>query len=302
MDPSEPEVRFSETIRRSDRVRIGLIAGAVLVAVCSVAVAFAASPSPSPSGASPDASAGTAPTPTTGSPSPTDASPNTTILPAPTPNTSTQKPSDGTPKLPSIGGFRFGFGFGGGPFGGRGGGSAFGPITVSAVNGANVSLKTADGWTRTITVGDSTTVTRGGAPAKVSDIKVGDTVRLDQDRASDGTYTVTAIDVILPTVAGQVTAKTSDTITITLPGGTTSTVHVSGSTAYTVAGKTDAALSDVTVGSWIVASGTQRSDGSLDATSVHAGVGGMFRGPGPGWKFGPNAKPNASPGATTNPG
>jgi Domain of unknown function (DUF5666) len=301
MDPSEPEVRFTETIRRSDRVRIGLIAGAVLVAVCSVAVALAASPSPSPSGASPDASAVTAPTPTTGSPSPTDASPNGPAgTAAPTPNSATQQPGDGTHKMPSMGGLRFGFG--GAPFEGHRGGSVFGPITVTAVNGSSVSLKTADGWTRTITVGDSTTVTRGGAPAKVSDIKVGDTVRLDQDRASDGTYTVSGIDVILPTVAGQVTAKTSDTITITLPGGTTSTVHVGGSTAYTVAGKTDASLSDVTVGSWIVASGTQRSDGSLDATSVHAGAGGgMFRGPG-GWPFGPNAKPNASPGATTSPG
>ena len=105
-------------------------------------------------------------------------------------------------------------------------------------------------------------------------------------------------------MAGQVTAKTGDTITITLPGGTTSTVHVSGSTVYTVAGKTDAGLADVTVGSWIIASGTQRSDGSLDATSVHAGIGGgMFHGPGPDWKFGPNGpKPNASPGATTSPG
>ena len=190
MDPSEPEVRFTETIRRSDRVRIGLIAGAVLVAVCSVAVAFAASPSPSPSGASPDASAVAVPTPTTGSPSPTDASPNApAATTAPTPSSGTHKSTDGTH------GFRFGFG--GLPFAGRGGGSVFGPITVTAVNGSNVSLKTADGWTRTITVGDSTTVTRGGAPAKVGDIKVGDTVRLDQDRASDGTYTVTRIDVIL---------------------------------------------------------------------------------------------------------
>jgi Domain of unknown function (DUF5666) len=294
MDPSEPEVRFTETIRRSDRVRIGLIAGAVLVAVCSVAVALAASPSPSASDASPSASGAPVATPTA-----TD-EPGTATQP---PSNGAQ-PSPGTKKLPSMrGAFGFGFGgFGGGRFEGRGGGSVFGPITVSAVNGSSVSLKTADGWTRTITVGDSTTVTRGGAPAKVSDIKVGDTVRLDQDRASDGTYTVTGIDVILPTVAGQVTAKTSDTITITLPGGTTSTVHVDGSTAYTVAGKTNASLSDVTVGSWIVASGAQRSDGSLDATSVHAGVGGgMFRGP-EGWPFGPNAKPNASPGATTSPG
>ena len=47
-----------------------------------------------------------------------------------------------------------------------------------------------------------------------------------QDRASDGTYTVTAIIVVLPSVAGQVSAIDGDTITITQPGGTEATIHV----------------------------------------------------------------------------
>jgi hypothetical protein len=185
----------------------------------------------------------------------------------------------------------------------------FGPITITAISGSSVSLATADGWTRTITVTDSTTVTKGGATAKLSDLKVGDQVRLGQTRADDGTYTVTSINVILPAVGGEVTAKTSDTITITRRDGTTSTIHVGSGTTYRVGGVDNATLSDIKVGDRIVAQGTERADGSLDALSVFSGFGRKdFPGghePGdPNWPGGqkPDASPNASPGATTTPG
>ena len=137
--------------------------------------------------------------------------------------------------------------------------------------GSNVSLKTDDGWTRTIAVTADTKITKGGETITVGDLAVGDHVRIAQDRASDGTYTVTAIIVVLPSVAGQVSAIDGDTITITQPGGTKATIHVDAaprtrSTAR--AGK----LSDIKVGAFIVAEGTQRSDGSLDAAVVRGGV------------------------------
>ena len=180
----------------------------------------------------------------------------------------------------------------------------FGPITITAIDGSSVSLKTADGWTRTIAVGDSVKVTRGGAAATPADLKVGDTVRLGQTKANDGTFTVNSIDVILPAVAGEVTAKTSDTITITLRGGTTSTIHVGSGTTYRIAGVDSASLSDVKVGDQIVAQGTERADGSLDALSVSGFTPGAFPdGHGRGWPSWPGGpKPNASPGASTTPG
>ena len=154
----------------------------------------------------------------------------------------------------------------------------FRDITITAINGSDLSLRTDDGWTRTITVTSTTTITKGGATITVGDLAVGDQIAFAQDRADDGTYTVTAIKVVLPTTVGEVTAIDGDTITVTQPGGTTATIHVDGDTTYQVNGAAGA-LSDIKVGSIIAAEGTQRSDGSLDAAAVRAGDRGI-RGPG----------------------
>ncbi len=247
MEPTEPAVHFESTIRRGDRLRIGAAVAAVLFAVFGVAAALAASPSPSASGA-----------------------------PAPT--------AGGAQKLPFAGGFGFGsggpgpvfrgaFGFGGGSLGGGAlgggprGGSVVGPITISAIDGSNVTLTTADGWTRTIAVTDSVKITRGGATAKLSELRTGDEVRLGQTRASDGTYTVTSLDVILPTVAGTVTDVSGDGFTVKRRDGTTTKVAVTGSTTFRL-GTASGTKADVTVGATVVVSGTNGSDGSLSAVSV----------------------------------
>ena len=82
---------------------------------------------------------------------------------------------------------------------------------------------------------------------------------------------MTAVVVVLPTLAGQVSAVDGNTVTVTQPGGTKATIHVSGGTTYQVNGA-KGALSDVKVGSFVVAEGTQRTDGSLDAAGVHMGL------------------------------
>ena len=315
MDRSDQETRFYERIGRGDRLRIGAAVGIIAVIAFGVAVTVAASPSPSPSAS--DGSVSPAPpsvseAPTATTPPAATTAPVATSAPAATaaPNAS-NAPDDqkGTGRNGWGPGFgRFGFGVPG-LGGGRGSGSVFGPITVSAIDGSSVSLKTADGWTRTIVVDGSVKVTKGGAAATLGDLKVGDEVRLGQTKGTDGTFTVTSIDIVLPTVFGEVTAKTADSITIKRPDGTTSTIHVGSGTTYRVGGVDDATLADVTVGSFVVAQGTERSDGSLDATSIGSGFGPrMFQGGhrpgdgpgGPAWPGGPT--PNASPGASTTPG
>jgi hypothetical protein len=188
----------------------------------------------------------------------------------------------------------------------------FAAIKVTAVDGSNVSLATEDGWKRTITVGDGTTVTRAGQTIGVGDLKVGDEVRIGEQRETDGSYTVTRVDVVLPTVAGEVTAKDATSITIKRFDGTTETIHVGSSTTYVTRGNGAASLSDVAVGSAVVAQGTARSDGSLDAERVLVGQpGGIENGIGRGWRFGPGmggpgrpkaGDPNApSPSGTPDP-
>jgi hypothetical protein len=146
-------------------------------------------------------------------------------------------------------------------------GRGFGQISVTAISGSNISLATADGWTRTIAVTSATTITKGGAAATLGDVKVGDTIRFAQTRNTDGTYTITAIEIVQPQVAGTVTAVGADTITITLRDGTSQTIRTTGSTTYHVE-RADGTRADVKVGSTILASGEKAADGSLTAASV----------------------------------
>ncbi len=275
---TEPnEIEFSERVRRpflsGTAARGGIVLGSALLFVVGAVAVMGASPSPSAStGADPSPGASTAP--------------GTVPKGAPF--------GMGGRGFGGPGGFGFG-GFGFGP----GGGIGFGDITITAISGSDLSLKTADGWTRTITVTADTTITRAGTTIKVGDLKKGDEIRFAEKKNDDGTYTITKIELVLPSVAGQVTAIDGSTITVKRFDGTTQTIHVDASTTYSVAGVTDAKLSDIKVDAFIVAQGTQRSDGSLDAEAVHAGFGKGFGGDGHRGPRDPNqAAPSVAPSGT----
>jgi hypothetical protein len=110
-----------------------------------------------------------------------------TLGASPSPSASTS-PGTTTPTDPDGDGWR-----GPGGFGMHGAGPGIGvhgrDITVTAVSDSNLSLKTDDGWTRTITVTADTKITKGGQTIAVGDIEVGDTIVLGQDRQTDGSYT-----------------------------------------------------------------------------------------------------------------
>ena len=205
---TEPEqTEFSERIDRPiltrGLARGGIVLGSALLLVIGVMSAMGASPAPS-----------TGTDPSTGA----QPSPGTTAQPA-TPNGG-----------PMMGGQGF-FGFGRHGDGGPGGfGVGFGGVTITAINGSNLSLKTDDGWTRTIAVTSDTTITRAGTTITVSDLKVGDEITFRQQRQDDGTYTITEIRLVIPTVAGEVTKVDGSTITILRRDGTTQVVHVDSST------------------------------------------------------------------------
>jgi hypothetical protein len=260
------EVEFHEKVGkpggRSPAARIGIVAGAAALVVIGALAAMGASPSPS-TGADPAAST------------------------APGTTTPSAKPADGAGK--GAFGLRGGIGRGG-----------FHDITITAISGSDLSLKTDDGWTRTIAVTATTTITKGGATIALGDLAVGDEIRFGQTKAADGTYTVTAIRVVLPSVAGVVKTIDGNTLTVTQKDGTTATIHVDGATTYRVNGAAGS-LSDIKVGSVIGAQGSLRTDGSLDATAVGTG----FRGHGHGSKGDRDndgaADPNASPAPSATP-
>jgi uncharacterized protein DUF5666 len=162
---------------------------------------------------------------------------------------------------------------GGGPGGpgGRGGfGRGFGGITITAIAGSNLSLETADGWTRTITVDSGTTYSKSGATIALGDLAVGDQIGFRQTHETDGTWTIDSVVVIPPHAGGQVTAVNGSTITVTQRDGTTATITVTGSTTYKVNGNA-ATLADIKVGMFVVGEGTKNADGSITATTVRAG-------------------------------
>jgi Domain of unknown function (DUF5666) len=265
------EVAFEAHVTRSTTpgrsVRTGIVLGSALLFVVGAMAVMGASPSPS---TAPGASA----------------APGTSSAPDLT------KDGRGPGHLGGIGFERGGFGRGG--------------ITITAISGSSLSLKTDDGWTRTIAVTSATTITRLGETIAIGDLKVGDTIGLRQERATDGTYSITAIDLVLPKIAGQVTAVDGSTITVKQFDGTTATIHVASTTTYAVGDKSGAALSDVTVDSFVVASGTTRADGSLDAEVVRGGAYGRGGDGGPGrhgWPGGPmDLDPNPTPAPSTTPG
>lgn len=191
-------------------------------------------------------------------------------------------------------------GLGGGP-GGHGGFG--GGITITAISGSSISLKTADGWTRTITVDSGTTYSKGGATSALGDLKVGDEVGFRETKESDGSFTIDSVAVILPHAGGEVTAVTGSTITVKDRDGTSVTIKVTASTTYDVAGAS-AKLTDIKVGMFLVAEGTKNSDGSLTAITVRAGDHhGRGFGHGPdGSHDGANPNATAAPSATSSAG
>jgi hypothetical protein len=262
---------FSSRLPGGNPIRLAIVAGVVIVLALSAAITLAASPSPRAGGTTQ-----TTPTKPGGSPTPNHRGPSMGAGPF------------GGPFGPSFAGGGFGFGFGGGGQGVAGG------VTISSIDGSSLSLKTADGWTRTITVSSATKITRAGATIGVSGLKVGDQVAFRESKATDGSYTINAISVVLPRVFGQVTATTASTITIKQPGGTTTTIHVSSATTFQVFGASKATIADIKAGMTITAEGTQAADGSFDALSVG---GFQVRLPRPGGHKTPggNAQPSGPP-------
>lgn len=236
-DPSAPSapvaptdgIAFSQRVNSPSKLRAGIVAGAaVALAVGAVATSFAASPAPA-----------------------AVTSPGGTSLLAPA-----------AAVLPGVDDEAAGFDHG--RFGGPGG---FRQITIGAISGSNITLKTDDGWTRTVAVTSSVALTKGGQTITLSDLSVGDTVRFSQTRGDDGTVTVTAIAVVVPSVGGTVSDVTTSGFKVTTRDGSVWTITTDGATTYqvgAVAG-TRAAVAD---GARVRVEGESTGDNALKALGV----------------------------------
>lgn len=226
-------------VRSLGPLKLGIVALALVALIVPVVAVMAASPEPSAG-----TSASSAPA---------------SLAPAVVPKASDPAKRDGAKPDKDLG-------HRGGPKG-FGGVSGRGGITITGIDGAKVSLKTQDGWTRTITIAADTTITKGGKAIKVGDLDVGDSIVFRQKRNDDGTFSIVSIVVPTPRAAGEVTAVTASSMTLKGRGDQTRTITLNGSTAYQL-GKTKGDKSDVTVGSRVVVEGAV-SGSTFTALTVH---------------------------------
>ncbi len=145
---------------------------------------------------------------------------------------------------------------------------AFGDVTK--VDGNKITIAGKAGIDRVITVNGATTYKLGDAAATKADVKVGTEIKA-QGTLDGDVFTAISIYVELPHIAGLVTAKTTDSITVTQRDGSTAVIHIGAATTFKVRGSATPSLADIAVGDAVSAEGTLRANGSLDAVSVHAG-------------------------------
>jgi hypothetical protein len=141
-----------------------------------------------------------------------------------------------------------------------------GPMTITAIKGTQLTVRTVGGQTRSIDV-SRVTITRGGQKIAVSDLKIGDQIVARQSRQSDGSYKITAITVQLRTVSGTIESVGPSSVTISGSNRSKQTITLTDSTAYTQAGA-KVSKSALVVGAQIVAQGSLDSSGSFTASSV----------------------------------
>ena len=147
---------------------------------------------------------------------------------------------------------------------------------VTAVNGQQLTLEWRS-WTQTITVGSDVSITKADKTIALSDIKVGDQVRLQYKKGADGKRALSAIRVVLPKAAGTVTAVNGNSFTLSRTGRKTgktitTTVTTDANTVFTKGRTATAVLSDVTVNSRVVVVGTLTGDSAITAAHVYIGA------------------------------
>jgi uncharacterized protein DUF5666 len=159
----------------------------------------------------------------------------------------------------------------------HGPGKGMGALTITSVASDSFGTKRANGTAVTVKTTNSTQYFRAGKSIDRSALTTGTAIRVQGTRNSDGSLTVTRIDIALAGAHGKVTAINGNDITIQDERATSSTqvIHTSSSTTFTRAGQTSS-LSAVTVGGEIAAAGTKNGDGTLQAEAVrivlpHAG-------------------------------
>lgn len=164
---------------------------------------------------------------------------------------------------------------------------------VTNIQGSTITVTGFDAVQHTITVRGSTKYDRAGKSAGLSDVKVGSLIQAEGTQNSDESLTAQAVHIILPHVAGKVTAIQGSTITISGFDGTTYSIDASSAT-FGLPGAASASLKDVKVNSIVIAEGAlDQKSHTLNAVRVE--IPPAMPGPGKLGGFGRDLKPGSAP-------
>ena len=142
-----------------------------------------------------------------------------------------------------------------------------GRITITAIDGSQLSLRTDNGWSRTIDASNAE-VYRGETEIALSDLQVGDQILFREVRTSNGSTTVTRIQVLDPSVVGTIIGVTDTSVTVGLPDGTSRTIQTTSATTYTLGRETVTRDQALMPGNLLHAVGTRSGD-TFTATAIH---------------------------------
>jgi hypothetical protein len=140
--------------------------------------------------------------------------------------------------------------------------------TISSISGNTLTLKQGDVVVIQATLNANTVYTKAGQTITLADLKVGQMVSVRTTTASDGTVSVSQVDVILNHAGGTISALDANSLTITKPDNTKVKVSLNSATKYQDLGKT-INLSDLKTGLRVEVAGETGSDGSLSAEVVN---------------------------------
>lgn len=147
---------------------------------------------------------------------------------------------------------------------------------VTGVSGSSITVSDFGGASHTVRVDSNTKYDRAGKSASLSDITKGSRIAAEGNTNGDGSLQALRVEIMLPKIAGQVTAINGSSYTVSRFAGpfqtgtpATVTVVTSSSTTFATRGDTSANASAVKVGSFIIAEGTLSADGkTLQADRV----------------------------------
>jgi hypothetical protein len=157
----------------------------------------------------------------------------------------------------------------GGP-GGQGRAGLRGDVsgTISAISGNTLTLKRGEVIVIQATVNDSTVYTAAGKTIKLSDLTVGEAVSIRTTTATDGTISISAVEVVLDHAGGTISALDSGSLTLTRADNSTIKVTLGAAVSVQDLGKT-VSLSDLKTGQRVDVAGTLNTDGTLSAQIIN---------------------------------